>query len=312
MTQHRFGFAALAGAPNVGKSTLLNRIIGKKISIISKRPQTTRHRILGVKTLPKCQIVFVDTPGLHNAQKKSLNKVINQTAIRSLIDVDVILFMIDYKGWSKPLTAVFQQVKSHAISKGIPIILLINKIDRLKDKTQLLPLIDESKERHNFAEILPISALKLDKKKDSGTNDNMLSHFLDVVTKYLPLGDAGFPCQQITDRSERFLAAELVREQTFMTLGQELPYSIAAEVEQFETNDKGVLCVDIIIWVEKSGQKSIVIGKDGQQIKTIGMNARKQMEQSFNKKVYLKLWVKVKKGWADRATLLHSLGYAEH
>ena len=302
MAQHRFGFATLAGPPNVGKSTLINRIIGQKISIISRRPQTTRHRILGVKTLPEFQIVFVDTPGLHNDQRKnrrnSLGKVINKTAIRSMSDVDVILFMIDYKGWSKSLSAVFR----HAKSKNTPIILLINKIDRLKDKSRLLPLIQESKNRHDFVEILPISALKLEPIND----------FLKTVSSHLPAGPAGFPEDQITDRSEQFLAAELVREQIFMTLGQELPYAIAAEVDKFETNEKGVLCIDIVIWVEKIGQKSIVIGKQGQQLKTIGMNARKQMERSFDKKVYLNLWVKVKKGWADRAALLHSLGYTEN
>ena len=302
MAQHRFGFATLAGPPNVGKSTLINRIIGQKISIISRRPQTTRHRILGVKTLPEFQIVFVDTPGLHNDQRKnrrnSLGKVINKTAIRSMSDVDVILFMIDYKGWSKSLSAVFR----HAKSKNTPIILLINKIDRLKDKSRLLPLIQESKNRHDFVEILPISALKLEPIND----------FLKTVSRHLPAGPAGFPEDQITDRSEQFLAAELVREQIFMTLGQELPYAIAAEVDKFETNEKGVLCIDIVIWVEKIGQKSIVIGKQGQQLKTIGMNARKQMERSFDKKVYLNLWVKVKKGWADRAALLHSLGYTEN
>ncbi len=297
-SQHRFGFATLAGPPNVGKSTLLNRIIGQKISIVSRRPQTTRHRILGVKTRPEYQIVFVDTPGLHHEQKKSINKVINKTALSSLSDVDVILFMIDYKGWSKSLTTIFQQVKS----SGIPIILLINKIDWLKEKSRLLPLIDESKQHHDFAEIVPISALNMTR-----TND-----FLELVSKHLPTAAAGFPAEQITDRSERFFAAELVREQIFRSLGQELPYSIAAQVDKFAINDKGILCIDIIIWVEKSGQKSIVIGKQGQQLKMIGMNARKQMEKSFDKKVYLNLWVKVKKGWADRAALLYSLGYNEN
>ncbi len=298
---HRFGFAALAGPPNAGKSTLLNRIIGQKISIISRRPQTTRHRILGIKTLAEAQIIFVDAPGLHHDQRKSLNRAINKTAISSLPDVDVILFMIDYKGWSESLIAVFSHVQEHAKTTGIPVILLINKIDRLKDKSGLLPLIDESKNRHDFAEIIPISALKLVQIND----------FLKQVSRYLPVGAAGFPAHQITDRSERFLAAELVREQTFMMLGQELPYSIAVDVDKFAVNERGVLCIDAIIWVDKSGQKSIVIGKDGQQIKAIGTNARKQMEKSFAKKVYLTLWVKVKKSWADRNALLHSLGYIE-
>ena len=300
-SQHRFGFVAIAGPPNVGKSTLLNQIIGQKISIISRRPQTTRHRILGIKTLPELQVAFVDAPGLHNNQGKSLNRVINKTALSSLSDVDVILFMIDYKGWSQSLAEVFQRVKVQVKSRAIPVILLINKIDRLKDKSRLLPLIEESKDRHDFAEIVPVSALKL----------APLNDFLALVSRHLPIAEAGFPAQQITDRSERFLAGELLREQIFSTLGQELPYCIAAEVGKFATNDQGILCIDIIIWVEKSGQKSIVIGKGGQQLKMIGMNARKQMEISFACKVYLKLWVKVKKGWGDRIALLHSLGYIE-
>lgn len=302
MPQHRFGFATLAGAPNVGKSTLLNQIIGKKISIVSRRAQTTRHRILGVKTLPEFQIVFVDTPGLHIVQRKNqqknLSRIINKTALSSMSDVDLILFMIDYKGWSKSCLAAFK----HAQAKNIPIILLINKIDRLKDKTRLLPLIEESKNMHEFAAIMPISALNLEPMND----------FLKTLASHIPTGAAGFPEQQITDRSERFMAAELVREQIFMTLGQELPYAIAAEVDKFEINEQDVLCIDIIIWVEKSGQKSIVIGKHGQQLKTIGTSARKQMESAFAKKVYLHLWVKVKKRWADRAALLHSLGYGEN
>jgi GTP-binding protein Era len=296
--RHRFGFATLAGAPNVGKSTLLNRIIGQKISIISRRPQTTRHRILGVKTLADSQIVFVDTPGLHTDQKKSLNRVINRTSISSLSDVDLILFMIDYKGWSSSLIEIFDSVRT----KNVPVMLLINKVDRLKDKSRLLPLMEESRKIHGFLEIVPVSALKM----------NDIDDFLHIVASHLPKGPAGFPADQITDRSQKFLASELVREQTFSCLGQELPYSIATEVTKFEMNENEILCIDVVIWVEKAGQKSIVIGKDGQQLKTIGMNARKQMQRSFGKKVFLNLWVKVKKGWADRTALLHSLGYTEH
>ncbi len=295
---HRFGFAALAGAPNVGKSTLLNSLVGKKISIISRRPQTTRHRILGVKTSAESQIVFVDTPGLHNDQRKSLNKVINRTALSSMCDVDVILFMIDYKGWTAELRRICRQAQS----KTTPVILLINKIDRLKDKTRLLPLIEASRQVHDFIEIMPVSALRPDD----------LDGFVKTVSSHLPEGPPGFPDDQVTDRPEPFLAAELVREQIFESLGQELPYSIAVEATRFETGEKDVLHIDVIIWVEKSGQKSIVIGKNGKQLKHIGMQARKQMEDSFDKKVFLSLWVKVKKGWADRAALLHSLGYTEN
>lgn len=294
---HKFGIVALAGPPNVGKSTLINRIIGEKISIISKRPQTTRHRILGIKTRSSSQIVFVDTPGLHSDQNRILNKVIHRTAMSSLSDVDLMLFMIDHNGWSISLEKTFHSV----LSKTGRIILLINKIDRQKNKSKLLPLIDQSQGIHKFLEILPISATKL----------NNESELLDAITKYLPSGPPGYPDDQITDRSDRFLAGEFVREQTYLSLGQELPYSIAAEVIKFETGDNNVIYIDVVLWVDKPGQKSIVIGKDGGQLKIIGSAARRQMEKSFNKKVFLNLWVKVKKGWANRASILQSLGYAE-
>ena len=296
-TEHKFGFVALIGAPNVGKSTLLNKLIGKKVSIISRRPQTTRHRILGIRSQPHYQIAFVDTPGLHSDQKKSLNKVINRTAISSMSDVDIILFLIDYRGWTSNLRGVFQQ----ATARSTPIILLINKIDKLKDKTQLLPLIQESGQIHDFAEVIPVSALKMGKPEE----------FCQLLASHLPIGPPGFPEHQVTDRSERFLASELVREQTYLILGQELPYSIATKVDMFKKNEKGVLCIDVVIWVEKQGQKLIVIGKNGQQLKKIGTGARRQMEKAFDSKVFLNLWVKVKKGWADHDALLRSLGYAE-
>ena len=192
-TEHKFGFVALIGAPNVGKSTLLNKLIGKKVSIISRRPQTTRHRILGIRTQPHYQIAFVDTPGLHSEQKKSLNKVINRTAISSMSDVDIILFLIDCRGWTSNLRAVFQQ----AAVRNTPIILLINKIDQLKDKTQLLPLIQESGQIHDFAEVIPVSALKMGKPEE----------FCQLLASHLPIGPPGFPEHQVTDRSERFLAS---------------------------------------------------------------------------------------------------------
>jgi GTP-binding protein Era len=296
-TEHKFGFVALIGAPNVGKSTLLNKLVGQKISIISRRPQTTRHRVVGIRTEPQYQIAFVDTPGLHSDQKKSLNRVINRTAISSMSDVDVILFLIDYRGWNGKLRAVFQ----HASTRNTPVILLINKIDKLADKSQLLPLIKESSDIHDFAEVIPVSALKMAKPGE----------FCQLLVRHLPEGPPGFPADQVTDRSERFFASELVREQTYLILGQELPYSIATQVTAFKKNDRGVLGIDVTIWVEKQGQKLIVIGKDGGQLKKIGSGARRQMEMVFDCKVFLNLWVKVKKGWADQDALLRSLGYSE-
>lgn len=297
MSNHRFGFVALAGAPNVGKSTLLNCLVGKKISITSRRPQTTRHRILGIVTEADYQLVFVDTPGIHTNQKKQLNRLINKTAVSSITDVDIILFMIDHGGWNAAATDALKLVAE----KNLPVILLINKVDKLRDKTALLPLIDESQQHYNFKEIIPISATKLANRAE----------FLSIIAKQVPFGSVGFPEDQVTDRSERFMASEFVREQTFLALGQELPYSVAVETVKFKSNEKSILEIDAVIWVEKPGQKNIVIGKHGKQLKLIGSRARVQMEKAFGKKIYLSLWVKVKKGWGDQETTLRSLGYVE-
>lgn len=293
----RFGYVALIGPPNAGKSTLLNRIIGRKITITSRKPQTTRHRILGVKTLDDAQIVFVDTPGIHDDERKTLNRVINKTAVNSMMGVDLVLLMIDARGWGEAEQWVLQLVAE----RGVPVFLVINKVDRLRDKAALLPLIDESRKRYDFRQIVPVSARK---------GDNV-DHLLALVSKAMPEGGLGFPPEQITDRSQRFLAAELVREQLFGVLGQELPYATAVEMNDFGLNDKGVLVMDMTIWVEKPGQKAIVIGKQGETLKRIGQRARKQMERLFGAKVYLSLWVKVRKGWADNASVLKSLGYIE-
>lgn len=296
---HRFGIVALSGPPNAGKSTLLNRIVGRKISIISRRPQTTRHRILGIRTLANAQLVFVDTPGLHRNQPRGLNRVLNRTTLTSLSEVDLILFMIDYRGWSGELEKLFSQVAD----KDTPVILLINKIDRLRERERLLPLIEQSTHIHPFREIVPISARKMTEADAAA--------LLATITAALPQGAPGFPADQHTNRSQRFFAAELVREQTFRLLGRELPYASAVEIAEFQYDDKRLLRVEAIIWVEKAGQKNIVIGRGGQQLKTIGERARKQMEKAFDARVYLNLWVKVRKGWADNAAMLRSLGYVE-
>ncbi len=297
MSNHKFGYVALVGSPNVGKSTLLNQLVGQKISIISRRPQTTRHRILGICSQPDYQLVFVDTPGIHSDQKKSLNRVINRTAITSMTDVDLIIFMIDQKGWTVEMRDAFEKAKS----KSTPIMLFINKIDKLKNKAELLPLIERSSKLHSFVDIVPVSALKMKDREG----------LLNLIARHLPPGPPGFPEEQITDRSQRFMASEFVREQTFLALGQELPYSIAVEISKFQEGDNGVLNIDAVIWVEKTSQKSIVIGREGQQLKLLGSRARVQMEKAFVQKVYLNLWVKVKKGWGDQENLLRSLGYSE-
>ncbi len=278
---HKFGFAALIGPPNAGKSTLLNQIVGQKISIISRRPQTTWHRILGITTAPDYQIAFVDTPGLHGNQHKNLNRQINRVAISSLSDVDIILFMIDHRGWNQELIRIFDPVKS----RNIPVILIINKIDRLKDKSRLLPIMRESGQIHDFREIIPLSALRLDDRDG----------FLALVAGHLSDGPPGFPEDQVTDRSDRFIAAELVREQIFMKLREELPYEITTEVVRFEVNERGILYIDAVVRVGKNSQKSIIIGKNGNQLKQIGADARFQIEKKFSRRVFLNLWVRVKK-----------------
>ena len=294
---HRFGVVALTGPANAGKSTLLNGIIGRKIAIMSRRPQTTRHRILGIKTLANAQLVFVDTPGLHRDQPHRLNRAINRTALNSLSEADLVIFMIDFRGWTAELEKLFARV-AH---KNTPVILIINKIDRLRDRKRLLPIIEQSTRIHPFREIIPFSARKL----------TGLDKLLEVIVAALPEGPPGFPADQYTDRSERFFASELVREQTFRLLSRELPYACAVEVTQFHYTDDRLLNAEVIIWVEKASQKSIVIGHGGRQLKAIGERARKQMEKAFAVRVHLDLWVKVRKNWADNATLLRLLGYLE-
>ncbi len=294
---HRFGVVALTGPPNAGKSTLLNGVVGEKISIMSRRPQTTRHRILGIKTLANAQLVFVDTPGLHRDEPRTLNRAINRTAMNSMSEADLIVFMIDFRGWTGELEKLFARVAQ----KNAPVILVINKIDRLRDRKRLLPLIEQSARIHPFREIIPLSARK----------PADIEAFLKVMIAALPEGAPGFPADQHTDRSERFLASELVREQTFRLLSRELPYASAVEVTRFDYKDDSLLSVGMIIWVEKASQKSIVIGHGGRQLKAIGERARKQMEKAFAVRVYLDLWVKVKKGWADNAAILRTLGYME-
>lgn len=299
---HRFGFIALAGAPNVGKSTMINRLVGAKVSIISRKPQTTRHRILGIKTREDAQLVFVDTPGLHSAQNKNLNRMLNRTAINSLSNVDIIVFMIDHRGWKPDLVNALKKVTlSQAIEKQIPLILVINKMDRFQDKTRLLPLIQQSSELYNFLEIVPISARKMHDTED----------FLSLLIKHLPVAPAGFPSDQITDRDNRFMVAELVREQTFLLLGNELPYESAIEVTRFENSDPEFWNIDMTIWVGKASQKSIVIGNRGSRLKAIGESSRKQIEHAFETRVRLNLWVKQRKGWRDNNNMLESLGYCE-
>jgi GTPase len=291
------GFVAIAGRPNVGKSSLINRYVGRKISITSRRPQTTRNRVLGILTHRDSQIIFVDTPGIHGAQTRELNRLINRTAAAALEGVDLILMMVSATGWKPDDQLVYEK----ASATGVPIVLAINKSDLLDNRDDLLPYMREVSGKGVFKEIVPISVKK-------GYN---LEHLLEVLRANLPRGPHGFPAEQITDRSQRFLASELIREKMFRMLGQELPYTSAVEISRFEYADDGLLRIEATVWVEKQGQKAIVIGHDGSSLKKIGQRAREEMEKLFGHRVYLGLWVKVRKGWTDNAAVLKSLGYEE-
>jgi GTP-binding protein Era len=290
----RCGFAAIIGRPNVGKSTLLNRIVGQKLTITSSRPQTTRHKILGIKTLPQGQVVYVDTPGLHRAGKSAINRYMNRTAKSALADVDVVLWVIEALRW----TDEDQDILAALALIEAPVIVVVNKVDKVGDKTALLPFLDELAHKHEFTEVIPLSAR-------SGDNVQRLE---TLVMSFMPDGEAFFPEDQVTDRSERFLAAELLREKLMRRLGEELPYAVTVQIEEF-SEQNGVLHIHAVIWVEKESQKAIVIGKGGEVLKEIGRRARISMEQTFDAKVYLKTWVRVKESWSEDERLLRQLGY---
>jgi GTP-binding protein Era len=290
----RSGFAAIIGRPNVGKSTLLIRIVGQKVTITSPRPQTTRYKILGIKSLPEGQIVYVDTPGLHRAGKSAINRYMNRTAKSALIDVDVVVWVIEALRWQEEE----QDILTGLAQTAAPVILVINKVDKLEEKSALLPFLQEMAQKREFAEIIPLSAR-------SGDNVERLEA---AVMALLPEGVALYPEDQVTDRSERFLAAELLREKLMRRLGEELPYAVTVQIEQF-AEQNGVLHIHAVIWVEKESQKAIVIGKGGAVLKEVGRRARVSMEQAFGAKVFLKTWVRVKESWSEDERLLRQLGY---
>lgn len=294
MTDKRCGVIAIVGRPNVGKSTLLNHLLGQKLSITSRKPQTTRNQVLGVRTDGHLQFIFVDTPGLHLGQSKAINQAMNKAASSALNGVDLILFLCDRAKW----TEEDEFVMSLIAQQSSPAALVVNKVDLIQDQSTLLPFIEGLSSRFEFDAVLPVSALR--------------SRRLDELVKYLerhvPEGPHLFPEDQITDRSQRFLAAELVREKIIRQLGDELPYAAAVEIESFAEDDRGVLHIHALILVERDGQKKILIGESGDRLKSIGTSARKDMERAFNSKVMLKLWVKVKSGWSDDARALKTLG----
>lgn len=293
----RCGYVALVGRPNVGKSTLLNRILGQKISITCKKPQTTRHQITGIRTEDGVQSIYVDTPGMHLAvgnRDKAINRYMNDAASQALRDVDVVIFLIDRTKWTEEddlVLARLEHVKA-------PVILAINKVDWLEDKGSLLPFIEEISKKRVFDLIIPISAKQ----------GAQVEELVREAEQRLPEGDHFYPEDQVTDRSSRFLAAELVREKIMRQLGEELPYSATVEIEKFK-QEGHVLHIHALILVERDGQKKIIIGDKGEQIKQIGRDARLDMEKAFETKVMLNLWVKVKSNWSDDDRALKSLGY---
>lgn len=292
----RCGYVAIVGRPNVGKSTLLNKILGQKISITSRKPQTTRQRILGIKTTDTTQTVYVDTPGLHQQAKRKLNRYMNRAATQSFYDVSAIVFVVEALQWREDDEWILAQL----MKLSEPIILVVNKIDQVKDKEELLPYLQLISAKFNFAQVIPLSATK-------GTNISALEQAVDG---YLSAGPFLFAEDQVTDRSERFLAAEIVREKLFRNMQQEVPYGLTVGIEKFVREEK-ILRISAVIWVEKEGQKAIIIGAQGGALKLVGTNARKELEKLFDIKVFLQLWVKVKENWADDERALRSLGYSD-
>ena len=292
--QQRCGFVALVGRPNVGKSTLLNRLLGQKISITSRKPQTTRHRITGIDTRGPCQAIFVDTPGIHNKQTKAINRYMNKVATTAITDVDVVVFIVDRMNWTEEDSIVVQSISQ----AKVPFFIVVNKIDRVENKSELYPYADSLMKEYGCEHIVPISA-------KAGQNVDELR---ELIFSYLPQNDHLFDADQITDRSERFLAAELIREKIMRQMGDELPYKVAVEIENFESDER-LTRIDALIWVEREGQKKMLIGKSGERLKKIGTEARKDIEVMIDHKVMLKLWVKIKSSWSDDDRMLKSLGY---
>ncbi len=288
------GYIAIIGRPNVGKSTLLNHLLGVKLSITSRKPQTTRHQILGVKTTSAAQFIYVDTPGIHSGGGRAINRYMNRAASSVIHDVDVLLFLVQAMKW----TDEDQLVLDKLASVEVPVILVVNKIDKLADKQALLPFLQELNGKAKFHDIIPLSALK-------GDNVERLEQ---CITELLPVNPMVFPEDEYTDRSVRFLAAEIIREKLVRELGQELPYQTTVEIESYKDKDH-ITEIHAVILVESKGQKAIIIGNKGMRLKNIGTKARKDMEKLLERKVFLQLWVKVKAGWSDNEQALRSLGY---
>lgn len=288
------GYVAIVGRPNVGKSTLLNGLLGEKVSITSPKPQTTRWQVLGIQTRDDAQIIYIDTPGMHTEEKRAMNRYMNRVASSVLLDADVLVFVIDATYWHREDELVLKKLQS--LDK--PVILVLNKIDLVKDKAELLPLIDKVQSKLDFAAIVPVSAMKQENT----------DHLEDEIARLLPDGEQLFPEDQLTDRSVRFQVAEVIREKLIILTDEELPYTTTVEIEQFKEGEK-LTEISAVIWVERPGQKVIVIGKKGARLKKAGILARRDIEKMLDVKVFLRLWVKVKENWTDDDKALRGLGY---
>lgn len=293
------GMVAIVGRPNVGKSTLLNKLLGQKISITSKKPQTTRHRIMGIHTVGPRQVVFIDTPGLHIEEKRAINRLMNRAASSSLAEVSLVVFVVDGLNWTADDEMVLKKLQSR--DDGRKTVLAINKVDNIKDKEALFPHLQALAAKFEFDEILPISATQ-------GTN---VQRIMEMAIESVPVSPFYFPEDYVTDRSQKFMASEIVREKLMRFLGDELPYDATVEIEQFKMMENGVYQINALILVERETQKRMVIGNKGERIRTIATQARLDMELLFDNKVFLEVWVKVKSGWADDERALRSLGYGE-
>jgi GTP-binding protein Era len=291
---YRAGHVAVIGRPNVGKSTLVNALVGAKISITSNRPQTTRHRLLGIATFEHGQLLLVDTPGIHREQKKAMNRWMNRAARGALDGVDAALLVIESGRWDDEDTLAYEALRE----AGVAVVLAVNQVDRTKDKTTLLPFMAKISEGRDFAAVHPVSALK---RKG-------LEALVESLLALVPEQPALYAEDEITDKSQRFLAGELVREQLMRLLGAELPYATTVEIESF-VEDGALLRIGAVIWVEREGQKAIVIGKGGERLRDIGTRARGGMERLFDRKVFLETWVRVREGWSDDEAALRTLGY---
>lgn len=288
------GFVVLAGRPNVGKSTLLNALVGHKLSIVTPRPQTTRHRLIGLAHLPHAQIAFIDTPGLHRGPRRGLNRAMNRSATAALGDGDLVLFVVEALRWTDEDALALERIA--AVDR--PVIAAVNKVDRVRPREKLLPYLAELGERHQFAAIVPISATK---------GDN-LADLTRLLVRALPVGEAMFPADQLTDRSAAFRIAEIIREKLSLELVEELPYGVAVEVERIETEADGRQTVNAVIWVDRRGQKPIVIGAKGERLRRVGRAARLELNRLLGGRFHLELWVKVRTDWADDARALRQLG----